>query len=183
MSCSAVGIIKALVEQLLIQHPNLLPPTHVRRTASGEPVLRSIAIAGKMFEELCLSLPRTYIVVDGLDECGIVERKQALEALLSTVSQCDAIEAGKARLLIVSQDYADISRVFNGQGGTKLAPKIIKISHDDNEKDIYVYVRTWVAKIASKYELTQDVTEYLVNLTVANAKGCIRDHCRAKHTC
>ena len=171
MGCSPVGILKALVDQLLDQHPDLLPPCHTNRTTSGEPVLRSLSLATKMLQEFCLTLQKVFIVVDGLDECSQVERKQTLDVLMNIVSQCDVAEAGKLRLLVVSQDYVDIRRAFFGTGNTKLVPKVIQISSADNEDDICIYVRSWVAKIESKYELDKDITEYLINLTVANAKG------------
>lgn len=171
MSCTAVGIIKALVDQLLDQHPYMLPPFHTRRSTSGEPVLRSYSMAAKMLNDICITLPKTYIIIDGLDECGQPERKQTLETLMEIVSRCDVIEAGKLRLLVVSQEYVDIRRAFFGSGALKLAPKVLHVSHEDNGGDIHVYVGSWVGKIAFKYDLEKDITEYLVNLTEANAKG------------
>lgn len=170
-SSSPTGIIKGLVDQLLDQHPDLLPSCYSKRTTSGEPVLRSLSIATKMLEEFCLTLDHIYIVIDGLDECSHIERRQVLDTLSSIVSQCDVIEAGKLRLLIVSQDYVDIRRAF-GSGNNKMAPKVIQISNKDNESDIEVYVKSWVDKIAAKFELSDDITAYLINLTVVNAKGC-----------
>ena len=136
-------------------------------------MLRSLALATKMLEDLCLSLPKIFIVVDGLDECGQTERKQILDVLTGLVSQCDVLEAGRLRLVVVSQDFVDIKRALFGSGNTKLGPKVVQISHDDNENDICTYVKSWVGKIAVKYDLPKGVTEHLTNLTVANARGCI----------
>lgn len=137
---------------------------------SGEPLLRSLSLATKMLQEFCVTLEKTFIVIDGLDECSQVERKQALDALMEIVSQCEHHKAGKLRLLIVSQDFLDIRRTFSGN--TKMALKVVQISHKDNENDIFMYVRFWVDKIASKFGLGKDITDYLTNLTAANAKGC-----------
>lgn len=126
-----------------------------------------------MLRDYCMSFGRVFVVVDGLDECNKVERKQVLEALMNIVSQGDVNEAGKLRLLIVSQDYVDIRRTLFGAGNAKISPKVVQISHEDNEDDILMYVKFWVEKIDSKYDLGKDVVEYLVNLTVANAKGKI----------
>lgn len=133
-----------------------------------------------MLEDFCLTLPKVFIIVDGLDECKPMERKQALDALMGIVSQCDIIQTGKLRLLAVSQDYVDIRRAFLGSGTNSVAHKVVQITHNDNEHDICTYVKFWVAKIASKYELLNDVTDYLTNLTVANAKGCIQPHIAPK---
>lgn len=171
-NCSAVDIMRALIDQLLVQHSDLLPPCYTRRTTSGEPTLRSFSLAIKMLEDLCLSLPKVFIVIDGLDEYAQAERKQALEILLSIVSQCEALDTGKLRLLVVSQEYLDIRRTFFGAGTAKLAPRVVQVSHADNESDITVFVRSWVDKVAVKFELDNSITEYLINLTVVNAKGC-----------
>jgi hypothetical protein len=171
LGSTPVSIIRALVDQLLDQHPYLLPPCHNARTQSGEPVLRSFSLATKMLRDYCMSFEKVFIIVDGLDECSQVERKQVLEALMTIVSQADTNEAGKLRLLVVSQDYVDIRRTLFGTGNTKISPKVVQISHEDNEDDILMYVKSWVEKIDVKYDLGKDVGEYLVNLTVANAKG------------
>jgi hypothetical protein len=138
---------------------------------SGEPILRSLNLTTKMLQELCVTLEKTFIVIDGLDECSQVERKQTLDALMEIVAQCEHMNAGKLRLLVVSQDFLDIRRSFSGDN--KMALKVVQISHEDNENDIFMYVKFWVDKIASKFELVKEVTDYLTNLTVANAKGCI----------
>jgi hypothetical protein len=167
-----VSIVKGLVSQLLDQYPYLLPPCHTARTNSGEPVLRSFTLANKMLREFCLSLDKIFIVVDGLDECNQADRKPVLDALMEIVSECDIAEAGKLRLLIVSQDFADIRRAFFGSGTAKLAPKVFQISHEHNGHDISMYVKFWVEKkIDPKFDLGHDIVSYLVNLTVANAKG------------
>lgn len=168
---SPVGIIKGLVEQLLCQHPDLLPLCHSRKLLSGEPVLRSLNLATRMLQDFCSILDKIFIIVDGLDECSPVERRQTLDTLMELVAECDLDVPGKLRLLVVSQDYADIRRTFSGSSHFKTGPRVIQISHEDNEKDIQTFVKSWVDRIATKFELEKDVTEYLINLTVANAKG------------
>ncbi|KAI4945907.1 hypothetical protein J4E91_007821 [Alternaria rosae] len=53
-----------------------------------------------------------------------------------------------------------------------MAPKMLRISEMDNEGDIKAYTKMWVDRIEAKFpSFTQDMKEYLRNLTVANAKG------------
>jgi hypothetical protein len=111
-----------------------------------------------------------------LDECEIIERREALECLTRLVGECNAVEPGKLRILIVSQYYPDIQRALQSTGTMKLAPTIIQISETDNESDIKTYVKIWVDKIASKNTsdenpFSDDMKEYLRNLTVVNANG------------
>jgi hypothetical protein len=143
---------------------------------SGDASLRSLDVAKKLLHDCCTIVPKLFLVVDGLDECEVAERKGALESLTNFVGEFNTNEPGKLRILIVSQYYADIQRLLQSSGVTKLAPKIIQISETDNENDIRAYVRIWVDKIVSKNWPEQntsidDMKEYLRSLTLVNAKG------------
>ncbi|KAF1829385.1 C2H2 domain-containing protein [Decorospora gaudefroyi] len=171
MTSSAVGILKGLADQLLDQFPQMLPPCYTRRISSGEPSLRSITPAKKILEDFCSTVPKLFIIIDGLDECERVERSQILTILTDIVGQCEMTEPGKLRVLVVSQDYADIRKSLQSSAANKITPKILRIMEKDNEGDIQAFTRMWVDKITLRFSLTKDLTEYLRNLTVANAKG------------
>jgi hypothetical protein len=152
---------------LLDQYSELLPPCHTKHSTSGEPSLRSLSLAKQLFENFCSTVPKVFIIVDGLDECEVYERKQLLDTFVEVVNQCEADDPGKLRVLFVSQDFADIRR-----GLEKLVPRIVALSATDNEGDIQTYVRGWVDRVAHDYApFTQDMAEYLRNLTVSRAKG------------
>jgi hypothetical protein len=139
---------------------------------SGEPSLRSLTQAKKLVEDFCSAVPKLFIIVDGLDECDKVERSQVLDVLTEVVGQRDAVDPGAVRLLVASQDYADIRRGLHSAAFTKIAPRILQISDTDNEGDIQAYTRMWVERIAAKFQpFTDDMKDYLRSLTVANAKG------------
>ncbi|KAH7348115.1 C2H2 domain-containing protein [Pyrenochaeta sp. MPI-SDFR-AT-0127] len=171
-SSSAIGILKGLVDQLLDQCPDMLPPCYAKCTLSGEPTLRSHTQAKKLLEDLCSVIPKLFIIVDGLDECEPVERKQVLHTIMEIAGQCNTDVPGKLRVLIVSQNYSDIWKSLHSSTSTGMAPNTIQISEIDNQHDIYTFTRYWVDKIAIKHTpFTDDMKEYLRNLTVANAKG------------
>lgn len=166
---TAVGILRGLIDQLLDEFPLLLPPCHTKHSTSGEPSLRSLSIAKQLFENFCSTVPKLFIIVDGLDECEQYERKQLLETFMEVIIQSEADEPGKLRVLFVSQNYPDIRR---GLEKEKLIPKIVALSASDNEGDIQTYVRGWVHRISIKFDpFLEDLAEYLRNLTVARAKG------------
>jgi hypothetical protein len=174
MSSTAVGIMKGLVDQLLDQYPQMLPPCFTRRRSSGEPSLRSLSQAKKLLEDFCNTIPKSFIVIDGLDECEKAERSQVLDILTEVVGCRDTIDPGTLRLLIASQDLIDIRKGFNSTASNKVAPIILRISETDNEGDIRAFTRLWVDKIASKFPpFSEDMKEYLQNLTVVNAKGML----------
>ncbi|KAL5380194.1 hypothetical protein DPSP01_007994 [Paraphaeosphaeria sporulosa] len=169
---TAVDVLKGLMHQLLDQYPDMLPPCHTKRTGSGEPVLRSIERAKKLFEDFCSIPEKMFIIIDGLDECEQLERKQLLDFLVGMVTQCDTSEPGKLRVMVVSQEYGDIKRALHNPSSSKIVPSIVSMSETDNRHDIHNYVRIWVDRIAVKHEPFDDeAKEYLHNLTVARAKG------------
>jgi hypothetical protein len=174
---SALSILKGLADQLLAQYDDLLLPSfYNRRTMSGDASLRSLDVAKKLLADCCSIVPRLFLIVDGLDECEVAESKGALESLTHLVGECNIIEPGKLRVLVVSQYYPDIQRLLQGSGAIKLSPKIFQISETDNENDIKTYTRVLVDKIAEKNTsderpFSEDMREYLRNLTLANAKG------------
>jgi hypothetical protein len=175
---TAVGVLRGLIDQLLDQYPQLLPPCHTRHTSSGEPSLRSLPLAKKIFEDFCSTIPKLFVIIDGLDECEQIERKQLLDFFVDVVGQAETDEPGKLRVLFVSQEYSDIRRALHSSPMAIIAPKIIPLSSSDNEGDISTYVRVWVDRIANQHSpFTGDLIEYLRNLTVARAKGmCIPYH-------
>jgi hypothetical protein len=131
-----------------------------------------LAQAKKLLEDFCCTIPKLFIIIDGLDACEKAERSQLLDILTKAVGQRDMADPGTIRLLIASQDYTDIRRGLHSSVMTKIVPKILQILDTDNETDIQAYTRMWVDRIATRFpSLTDDMQDYLRNLTVANAKG------------
>ncbi|ORY16158.1 C2H2 domain-containing protein [Clohesyomyces aquaticus] len=168
---SAIGVYKGILDQLLDQYPDLMPHCHTRQASSGEPVLSSPNTARKLLEDFCLTIPKQYIIIDGLDECEQSERKQILELFVQLVTQSEADEPGKLRVLFVSQDYVDIKRALHNSMNAKVTPRTISLSSMDNERDIRVYVNDLTTQIAQKHGLDGDQVDYLRDLTISRAQG------------
>jgi hypothetical protein len=133
--------------------------------------------ADKVLEDCCRIIQKVFLIVDGLDECMPVQRKEILTILMKLSKTCDAAEPGKLRILIVSQQYPDIYRSMHNSATMSITPRIIKLDDEAHvENDIRMFVKTWVDKIASKHTpFSEDMKEYLRNLTLANAKGTVLD--------
>lgn len=172
-SNSALSILKGLISQLLEQHGELLPLCHTRRSLSGEPTLRSLHQARKLFEDCCFAQPNAFLIVDGLDECELIERKQAVEVLTAVVAQCNLAQQGTLRALFVSQEYVDIKKALHSDADGRLAPQVLKLLEANIVKDISVYVKFWEDKIVAKFpeDFTEERKNYLRDLTIENSKG------------
>jgi hypothetical protein len=178
-SDSALGILKGLAHQLLDdprEKDLILPVFYSRRMTGGDATLRSTHQAKVLLEEGCNIVPKVFLIIDGLDECDPKERKEVLSILTQLVDGCNSSTPGSLRLLIVSQHFQDIQRGLESSGTTKLAPKIIRLAERDVNSDINTYIRAWVDKIAVKNSsvecpFSEDMKQYLKNLTLVNAKG------------
>lgn len=161
---NCISVFKSLLNQLLTQCRDLVPYCHDRKSSSGELTLASTHLTTQILELFCQKIPKQYIIIDGLDECETVERKQILAFFNRLVGRCDAYEPGKLRVLFVSQDYPDISKALPTAGIISMKPK-------DNENDIKGFVNKWAKKIQEKHELNDNQTEYIKLSTCEKAQG------------
>ena len=89
---------------------------------------------------------------------------------MGLIGKCDVTEPGKLRVLVVSQNYGDIRKRLQSSATTGVVPEILEINYTDNEGDIRAYAKVWVKRIATRFDFTPDISEYLENLTVERAK-------------
>lgn len=139
----------------------MLPVCYASSVSSGEPCLRSFNPAKKVLQDMCNADTKFYIIVDGLDECEQVERKQILDALMAIASQCNTGQSGtpgKLRVLFVSQNYGDIKRAIDSQANNKGTPKILEIQDKDTKGGIETYTRHWVSEIDRNLVLSEMIS-------------------------
>lgn len=168
-----MSILKGLIDQFLHSDNTLVPICYARRITSSEPILRANTnLARKLLEDLCFITPKAFIVVDGLDECDHAERRQVTDILMDLVGQCNALDPGKLRVLLISQYSPEIYKSLHSSAATNLRPGIFKITEADNRGDIETYVASWVAQIAQKFQpVSKKLSDWLHEVTVTNSKG------------
>jgi hypothetical protein len=158
------SVLKSLLGQLITQCRDLVPFCYDKYLASGELTLNSANLIKQLLELFCQKVAKQYIIIDGLDECDIKERKLVLSFFNSMVDQHDLKDPGKTRVLFVSQDEPDIKE------GLPMAA-VIKIGPADNENDIRSFVRESSMKIQTKHDLDDLQVENIVDSTCARAQG------------
>ena len=161
---TCTSILKGLLNQLVAQSRDLVPYCYDRYQASGEVTLKSGDPAKRLLELLWQRISKQFIIIDGLDECSLMERKSVLSFFTSLVDKVDAKEPGKLRVLFVSQDENDIKKALSTATSIALMPS-------DNANDIKLFVRSWSIHIRQKFELDNAQIEYVIDLTCARAHG------------
>jgi hypothetical protein len=142
----------------------LIPYCHDKYLASGELTLTSASLATQLLDLFCQKLQKQYIIIDGLDECDVRERKLVLSFFTSMVERYDAKDLGKIRVLFVSQDENDIKNALP-------SATVIALGPADSESDISLFVRTSTMKIQQKHELDDRQTECIIESTCNRARG------------
>jgi hypothetical protein len=156
-----------LLKQLICQCRDLVPFCHDKYSASGELTLTSANSAKQLVELFCQRISQQYIIIDGLDECDITERKLVMSFFSLLVDRFEMKEPGKLRVLFVSQDENDIRKSLTTAAWIPLDPK-------DNAKDIKTFVHKWALSIQQKFDLDDQSINYIEESTCFRAQGIER---------
>ena len=124
------AIMRSLLYQLCRANPSLIPAVNNGHDARFRHSLHS-KICNNLLEELICSSEPVYIIVDGLDECEMIEREQLLRIILHLTKTCsnlhvlvasrkevdirEAIEKNCETLLVEEKNRSDIKRFVTGE--------------------------------------------------------------------
>jgi hypothetical protein len=107
-------------------------------------------------------MAQTYIIVDGIDECDLSERKAILSFFVPLVERDDS--PGRLRAIFVSQDESDIQRLLR-------AATILRLTDAHNQTDIENFAAHWSIKIQQKFGLPDITGEYIRSVVCAGSDG------------
>jgi hypothetical protein len=159
-----ISIYRGLLRQLLTNWRELIPYCYDQYISSGELNLTSTALGERLLRLFFDVIPKQFIIIDGLDECNIQQRKLILTFFNSMVDKCDEREPGKLRVLFVSQDFPDIAKALH-------TADALKLTKEDNRNDIKVFIKDWAAMIRAKYSITDELVEFIEESTFIRAQG------------
>lgn len=157
-----IGVARSLLAQLLMQNSHLLQLLYEKSSMSGEVVLTSKATAEELLRIALGSCAKTYIVLDGLDECDRDDRKEIALWFRSVVDAVPSNEMGAIRCIFISQDDGSARKNL----GT--IPSI-KITISDNKDDIGAFAKFWHRRIEDKFGRIEN--RNIANLIQAKAQG------------
>jgi hypothetical protein len=123
-----------------------------------------LKLAKELLETVFESCKKTYIILDGLDECTRQERKDISTWFRQLVDGLPRKEMDAIRCLFVSQDdgYArkDLSMLPS-----------IKLTATSNKSDIEMYARIWHQRMEEKFGPLDTKGLDITNIVTARAQG------------
>lgn len=154
-----------MLAQVLRQNPILLLPyLYDECLKSTKVTLESSHDCVKLLGTALRTVPQTFLIIDGIDECEPKERKAMLNFFVSTIIS-DNIPQGKLRGIFISQELADIKTAL------RVADSINLTKHH-NEIDIKNFAIEWATKIQQRFKLMDNIArDYIVKLVTDGAEG------------
>jgi hypothetical protein len=158
------GVMKGLLSQLVAQQRHLVPFYHDEGLESGEVSLQSTRLCKKLLRYMLQQMTKAFLVIDGLDECNVNERKSLLDFLIEIVNFCDRRSAGKIRVLIFSRDEPDFKKYLS-------LATLLRLESQDTLEDIEHYVRHRSDLVKSNFNLTEEDREYVEQNVLDRTQG------------
>ncbi|EON95708.1 putative zinc finger protein [Phaeoacremonium minimum UCRPA7] len=106
-----------------------------------------------------------YIVIDGLDELPDRERIDMVQFLVSIVDKSNDHTPGKIRLLLISQDLADMRKLM------KTSAEILDLKTSDTEDDVKVFVDKRLERLKDRFDLSEQQTLQIRLLVLRGTNG------------
>ncbi|KAK8069384.1 hypothetical protein PG994_006000 [Apiospora phragmitis] len=159
-----ISVAKSFLAQMLTQDTTLLPLVYENmRTENGEAVLKKTDNT-KMLLDLALRCRKTYLIIDGIDECERDERKKICSWFSNIVDSLGRTQADEIRCIFVSQDDGIARKDLSGLSA-------ISITTENTERDIHIYSTEWQAKIEQKFGTFQEYELNIAKVVTAKSQG------------
>jgi hypothetical protein len=163
---SFLAVARGILSQLLRSNrsnDSLLLYVDEKASASGEAILSNPKLAKELLETSFKSCKKTYIILDGLDECNRDERKEISTWFCQLVDCLPREDMDAIRCLFVSQDDGYARKDYS------MLPSM-KLTAADNKTDIETYTTTWHRRIQDKFK-PFDSNLDVASIVTARAQG------------
>ncbi|KAF5004029.1 hypothetical protein FDECE_9442 [Fusarium decemcellulare] len=155
---------RAFLSQSLSQNDSLLLHFEEKMsTASSHAVLSNLALAQELLHT-ALKSRKTFIILDGIDECVRDERKEICGWFRSVVDSLPRTKHDEIRCLFISQDDGIARKDLS------IVP-VISIKSDQNKSDIATFSRSWQDRIERKFGSLKELGLNLTEIVTARSKG------------
>lgn len=162
---SFLSVMRGLLAQLVAQDDALLTLVDEEKsTRSGDVVLSSATVA-KQLLQVALKSRKTYIILDGLDECTTREqRKEICSWFCDIVDSLPRAQMDEIRCLFISHNDAC------GRKDLGMLPTI-KITSEDNKPDILAFAEARQAGIEATFGKFSTAEIDIAKVVTAKSQG------------
>lgn len=161
---SFLAVAKGILSQLLDQNKHLIQYFYEKSSNCGEISLHTKVLAGELLRVAISCSKRTYIILDGLDECDAKERRCIAEFFRSTIEALPTADMDSIRCLFVSQDDREARKDFSNIPSVNICPS-------DTKGDIHAFVTIWKDKIEKKFGDLPGLRGNVAKIVTAKAQG------------
>lgn len=161
---SFLSVAKGLLSQLLDQNKHLIQYFYEKSSNCGETSLHTKVLAGELLRVALSCSKRTYIILDGLDECDAKERRYIAKFFRSTIEALPTDDMDSTRCLFVSQDDKEARKDFSNIPSVNICPS-------DTKGDIHTFVTIWKDKIEKKFGDLLGLRGNVAQIVTAKAQG------------
>lgn len=157
-----LAVARSLLAQLLSKNEDLLL-SHLYHEciSSGQVTLVSSKLCHQLLETSLKTVPKSFIIIDGIDQCDLPERKAIISFFTSLIGG-DSV-SGILRVLFVSQDETDIRKLLENASILRLT--------DGHKSDIETFAKLWALRIAEKFELPSATQDYIESAACEGSEG------------
>jgi len=142
------SIVRALLTQLVKVDDDLLAYIYDECASVDETKLESTRTVEELLGLALASQNTTFVVLDGLDECGRDEETEIINWFQSIILQSNSHgPAGVIRLLCISQRNGNLDRLL------AKAPSV-SLENEEHQGDIEVYAAQIAGKIRENFDIT-----------------------------
>jgi hypothetical protein len=161
-----LGIVKALLSQLIKQNAKLYPFLYEMILETSQPGLTVGSDAKSLLTKTltAISAMVTYIIIDGLDECEADQVRSVIATLTTIMESMSSQTKGSCQIFFTSRDENHIRRQLTKAQKVKIRPK-------DNEEDMRNYAQIQANQIQRKFELSDIEWQELMNGVTSRANG------------
>jgi hypothetical protein len=163
MRNSFIAVARSLLAQILSQNSYLLPYFHEKAYLSSGTILSSPDVAYEMLQTTLNSCERVYLILDGLDECGLAERAQISKSFLTISDSLAPAEVDSIRCLFVSQDDGAARKALGDLPTIKIT--------SENKDDLKNFAVVWHERIEAKFDKLRSSNTHIANIISAKAQG------------
>jgi hypothetical protein len=158
------GVLRGLLAQLVQQDDDLLAYVYERCSSISEATMESTGVLKELVGISLKSSNFTFVVLDGLDECGNGEAEKIVSWFTSMLRERPTADSGTFRLLCISQRDGTLDKML-------CRAPTISMENDEHKKDIESYARNWSSKIQQKFDITIDQGNDIATRVARQAKG------------